>query len=375
MKRLHPQYVTGLMFLALMGAAGFFAARTFEEMRQPDVVIAGPGVTRVGSLADYHQPLRGTHGDTPVYYLESGNPGPTILVLGGVHPNEPAGFLAAVVLVENAVTKAGRIIIIPQASLSGFTCTDPLEGSPQHYDILTRNGTRRFRYGARGMNPLDQWPDPLVYLHYPSGQRLSGIETRNLNRSYPGRADGTFTEQVAYAIMRLIRVEHVALAFDLHEAAPEYPVINAIVTHEKGEEIAAAAMLDLELEDLDYTLELSPKRFRGLSHREWGDSTGAIPFLMETGNIMQGRLHGRSSPELILTGKDEMYLKAAAIGLVRIPYDSAGVPIRVRVGRHLAGIRALLDAFNAKFPERQAIVDNIPTYSDLEEHDLGYYLR
>ena len=70
-----------------------------------------------------------------------------------------------------------------------------------------------------------------------------------------------------------------------------------------------------------------------------------------------------------------MYLKAAAIGLVRIPYDSAGVPIRVRVGRHLAGIRALLDAFNAKFPERQAIVDNIPTYSDLEEHDLGYYLR
>ena len=42
-------------------------------------------------------------------------------------------------------------------------------------------------------------------MHASSGQKLSGSETRNLNRAYPGRPDGTFTEKVAYAITSLIR--------------------------------------------------------------------------------------------------------------------------------------------------------------------------
>ena len=49
-----------------------------------------------------------------------------------------------------------------------------------------------------------------------SGQQLSGSETRNLNRAFPGRADGTLTEQIAYAIMQLLEQENVDMGFDLH---------------------------------------------------------------------------------------------------------------------------------------------------------------
>src|SRR5437867_9239804 len=39
--------------------------------------------------------MAGTPYETPLYIRGSGNPGKTVLVLGGVHGNEPAGWLAA----------------------------------------------------------------------------------------------------------------------------------------------------------------------------------------------------------------------------------------------------------------------------------------
>src|SRR5690606_42089683 len=147
------------------------------------------------------------------------------LVLGGVHPDEFAGFVAALLLVERAHVEQGRLIVIPKSNASGFTHNLAGEGHPTHSEIETAGCVRRFLYGARSTNPVHQWPDPDVYVQ-ASGQQLSGSETRNLNRAFPGRPDGTLTEQVAYAIVQIIEQENVAMAFDLHEASPEYPVIN-----------------------------------------------------------------------------------------------------------------------------------------------------
>ncbi|MBE0556725.1 MAG: succinylglutamate desuccinylase/aspartoacylase family protein [Proteobacteria bacterium] len=369
------RHARALVFVVLTSGVGFLAAREFNTMREPDHLIPGAGVTRVTTLGEYHSDLLGASSGTPIYVLEGAEPGATLLVLGGVHPNEASGFLAAVVILEHATVTRGRLIVIPQASWGGYTCTDPMEAYPEHYAIPLANGERLFRYGSRGMNPVDQWPDPLVYLHHPSGQQLSGIETRNLNRCFPGRSDGTYTERVAYAIMQVLRTEEVDIAVDLHEAAPEYPVINTIVAHEKGTEIAATAILNLEFDDLQFTLERSPVRFRGLSHREWGDATKAYAFLMETGNIMQGRLRGKTSSELLLTGLDRMYLKAAAIGMVKIPYDSSGVPLDVRVGRHLQGLRALIDAYNDAHPERAITVTRLPSFAECTAEGVGAFLN
>lgn len=364
-----------LLLLALTGVFGFLAAREFRAMHRPDTIVPGEGVTEQATLGRYSPHLLGASGETPLYILEGRKPGGTLVVLGGVHPNEAAGFLSCVVIVENAIVDQGRVIVIPQASWGGYTCTDPMEAYPQQYAIGAGKGQRTFRYGSRGMNPIDQWPDPLVYLHYPSGQQLSGIETRNLNRCFPGRPDGTYTERVAHAIQQLLLRERADMAVDLHEAAPEYPVINTIVAHERGIEIAASAVLSLEFDELSFTLERSPVRFRGLSHREWGDATSAYAFLMETGNLMQGRLRGATGPELLLTGVDPMYLKAAKIGMVKIPYDSTGVSLNVRVGRHLQGLRALIEGYNSLHPERPIGLTRLPSYAECVASGVGAFLR
>ncbi len=369
----HRTRAIGLLLLVgiVCGAAG----AEFVQMWNADAFYPSPSLQRIDSLSSYFPPLRGTRGETRVFVFKGKDPGATFLLLGGTHPNEPAGLIAATVLVENIRMDAGTFIVIPQACASGFTCTDPLEGAPQFFSLKTAGGTRAFRFGGRAANIVDQWPDPLVYLHYPSGQQLSGNETRNLNRAYPGRPDGSLTEQTAYAIMRVIEIEEVDVAIDLHEAAPEIPIINALVTHEKGKDLAATAVLDLEFEDLQFALELSPENFRGLSHREWGDGTRVIPFLMETSNPIQGRLRGRTSEALIVDGTDPWYATAERLGTMRITYSQSGEPLTQRVGRHLAGIRALINAYNEQHPDRAFAVAGIPDYAGMLENGVEHYLR
>lgn len=368
--------IVAIAFLVVAIVLTAVASSEFMRMKKPDVVYPSSGLTKRSSLSAYCGSLKGTSGDTPVYFFDSKNPGATVLVLGGTHPNESAGFMAAFVLLENLKVEAGKFIVIPQACGSGFTCTDPLEGLPEFFAINGRHGVRQFRSGSRVSNPLDQWPDPLVYMHYPSGQSLSGFETRNLNRSYPGRVNGNFCERVGYAILNLIKSENVDVAFDLHEAAPEIPIINAIIGHEKCQDISAGAILELEMNSLTYALEVSPKNFRGLSHREWGDSSKVLPFLMETSNPIQGRLRGKTDADLITHGVDRFYAKAKKTANFRITYDEVnGYPLKVRVARHLAGISAILNAYNDKFPEKQIKYSNIPSYEEVTSNDVGYYLH
>jgi hypothetical protein len=367
---------TALLTLALSLALCSIAAVDFSKMHKPDILYPSPALTQKIKLSAYLPRIQNTNGDADVYIFDSGLPGATVLILGGTHPNEAAGFMAATLLLENIKVEAGRFIIIPQACSSGFTCTDPLEAYPEYYTIKTAAGERQFRFGSRVSNPLDQWPDPLVYAHYPSGQSLSGFESRNLNRSYPGREDGSLSEQTANAIMKCIEAENVDVAFDLHEAAPEIPIINAIVVHEKARDIGASAILDLEIDGLTYALEPSPVNFHGLSHREWGDSTNAIPFLMETSNPIQGRLRGKTSAELILNGNDQFYAKALTTAHFRITYDDKnGYPLKVRVARHLRGIKAILTGYNDAHPEKPVRYSDIPQYDELVTNGIGKYLK
>ncbi len=367
--------IRAVLFLLVSLAISFTAARSFLTMREAESIMTGKGVTHVGALSDYFRGLKGTQGDMDVYFLDGENPGATILVLGGTHPNEPAGFVTAVCLIENVRLAQGRLIVIPRANNSGFTHNDPQEGAPQYFTIPTTGGGRRFRFGSRYTNPIDQWPDPEIYLHYPSGQKLSGPETRNLNRAYPGRPNGSLTEKIAYAIMELMRHEGVSLAIDLHEASLEYPVINAVVAHPLANDLAAEAVLNLQMEGLDYSLEPSPERFHGLSHREWGDHLHIPAILMETANVVQGRYRGRTTPELTLTGKDPFHYEAAQHDLLKVPYPEEGIPLRERVGRHLQGIHQIAKAWSANHPEEAIIIENIPDYGNLLARGVGAFLH
>lgn len=364
-----------IVSLVALGMA-LIAGISFLEHRKPETIVRGPGVTEVRRLSAWFPALAGTPGDTDVYIFRGGEPGGSMLILGGTHPNEPSSFLSAVLLIENSVVRTGTLYVIPRANESGFTHNDPQEGAPLGYTLELGDGsTRYFRYGSRATNPVHQWPDPDVYIHAASGQTLSGNETRNLNRGYPGRPDGTLTERVCYAITELIRSEKIDISIDLHEASPEYPVINAIVAHERAMTVASYVVLGLEMFDITIGLEPSPKNLRGLTHRELGDTTNTLAVLMETANPSQGRLRSRTDEALVLTGKDPYYVKAQALGRLYVPFDEKGHPIEQRVGRHLAAIGEFAFALSMEYPDKALDIGDIPLYDDLMESGVGAFLK
>jgi len=364
---------TAMILLAIALLIMYITGRNFLTMRQPDVVIPADGFEK-RMLSDWFQGIGNTPADTPVFIQEGQEPGGTVLILGGTHPNEPAGYIAAVLFLERAQVQKGRLIVIPFANNTAFTHNSPQEGYPQYIRFLLPDGSvRTFRYGSRDTNPVYQWPDPDIYVHEPSGQRLAGSEMRNLNRAYPGQPNGVITQRIAFAILELIRKEDIDLAFDLHEASPEYPVVNAIVAHEKGLELGAMAAMDLEGRGIPFRLEPSPRNLRGLSHREWGDHTDVMAILMETGNPIQGRLRGRTDEALALTGKDKFYQKAAELGNLFIPYED-DQPIALRTARHVTAIMTFLEMLGFISEEKSVIVNNIPDYNDIIDKGVEAFL-
>ncbi|MBN1225130.1 MAG: succinylglutamate desuccinylase/aspartoacylase family protein [Candidatus Aminicenantes bacterium] len=366
--------ITGILILGMSAGISFFTGRQFLNMHHPDVFFPSTGLTSKKLLSEYFPALKKTQGDTTVYLFQGREEGGNILILGGTHPNEPAGFITTVVLLENINVKRGKIFILPQANISGFTHNDPHEGNPQYFSLRTEGKSRRFRFGSRLTNPVHQWPDPTLFIN-AAGQKLSGAEVRNLNRSYPGKAHGHLTEKIAFGIMELIQKEKIDLAIDLHEAAPEYPVVNAMVFHENTAELAAIASMDLQVQGVDLRLEASPPGLRGLSHREWGDHSYTLAVLLETANVSHGRLKGKPSASLIVEGKDRNYLKASKLGLLFVPFDEQGIPLKERVFRHLSSVKALLAGLEDILPEKAVTITDFPDIDTVREQGPGLYLQ
>jgi len=127
------------------------------------------------------QLMAGTPYQTSVFIFNSGISGPAVLVIGGTHGDEPAGYEAALRLVNRFFSeklKKGKLYIIPEANR-----------------ISVQNYRRR--------------------VHVPYGRK---IERGNLNRCYPGSADGLPMEQLAYQIQSLVIDNNITMLIDLHEA-------------------------------------------------------------------------------------------------------------------------------------------------------------
>lgn len=374
--KLEKSHISAIAILLVAAIIGGIAGMSFYTKRHfQEDIFTGEGVTETFKLSTYNENLAGTIADVDVYVLRGEKEGGSVLLLGGTHPNEPAGHMAAIVLEENAKVEQGTVYVIPNINNSAFTHNDPLDGSPQYMHFTTKNGeTRTFQYGSRATNPIDQWPDPDIYTH-TSGQSLSGSETRNLNRCYPGVEDGTISEQVAYAVTNMINTLEIDMEIDMHESSPEYAVNNATVAHERAMTIASEGVLDLQLAGISMSLEPSPVTLHGLTHRELGDFTNTYALLMEVGNPVQGRLRGYTDEDLILTGEDPCYVIAYDLGLLYVDYSSGDFPIELRVGRHLAGISAYINAFNNNSGEdKQIVVSGIPTYDEMVNGSLGDFL-
>jgi hypothetical protein len=280
-----------------------------------------------------------------------------------------------VVLLERADVSRGRLIVAPYANMMARTHTFPQDAHPQTFQFETTAGTTRtFRYGARTTNPVNEWPNPDIYIHPLSGQTMAGVERSNLNRTHPGVADGSITERLAYGFMELIKQEKVDLAVDLHEASPEYPVVEAMVADERGMELAAMVTMELEFEGIPMRLEPSPKNLRGLNHREWGENADVLGMLLETTNPSAGRFRGKTDEALILTGADKAYAKAAGLGRLYVPYESGAKPIADRVARHVTTVKLLADNLEYVREGKGVTLEGLPGYRELSDQGVGAFL-
>jgi len=81
-----------------------------------------------------------TQWETPYYVIDSGVEGPTLLITGGLHGNEPAGYRAAE-QIRHWPIQSGKIIVVPRVNSPGLEQgTRWLPGEPQ----ATRNANRNF---------------------------------------------------------------------------------------------------------------------------------------------------------------------------------------------------------------------------------------
>lgn len=345
-----------LMFSVVSADAAYF---------KPDVR-PGYGVTSSGFLSDYFSSIKKTNMDTPVYILDSGKPGATMLLMGGTHPRELAGAVAATVMIENASVTRGKLIVIPCTNASAMSVKDTNGIVPHYLPIKTRSGMRFLTYGDRRTDILDQGvDDPDKFVH-PSGFSLkNGAEARNLNRAYPGDPDGTPTQKLAFAIMELIRKEKVDFNLDLHESGtPDYHIDRKngevkrgsrlaymLICNPKAVEIGATAFFGLEEKGISLRLDQSNPSFRGLSHYEIGKITECSSFLSETPN--PGQDEWREVPDVI---NDPVY------------------PLKKRVGTDLEIIRFLAESYG-ELMEKEIIIDNIPLYKDMIKKGVGAFLN
>ena len=328
----------------------------------------GEGVTDQRKLSDYFLLLKDSNLDTDVFILDSGKPGATGLIIGGTHGNEMAGSVSALVALENAIVTEGKLIVIPYTNRSAQSVSDTRnEIDPRHL-IQSRGGERYLTYGDRRTDLADQKSnDPDEYRN-PGGYVLkNGKESRNLNRTYPGRKTGTPTEQLAYAIIALVEKEQVDFSLDMHEAnTPETDTQDngdyrpggnkrlsyTLVAHPRGLEIAAYALLAMEEDThISMKLEESNTAYRGLSHLEIGDATNCLSYLSESPNPGQDR--SRKNADVV---SDPKY------------------PLTHRVGMHLRLFKHLADAY-ADYNGESLKIENLPEYQDLLAGDIGQFLN
>jgi len=349
----HPTWLGCVLALVILAVGSLLAVSvgpTSHDIRP------GYGVTTLRWLSDYLPALAGTPGDSPVYVMEGKEEGGTLLLLGGTHPNEIAGVMAAVLCVERGRATVGRVFVVPHANNSAARHNNGTynSNSPQGIDLtITSEETRHFLYGDRYTQIEDQGPDPEVFVHEPSGLEFDGKEARNLNRNHPGKADGTLTQQISYALFQLVEQEQVNVVIDMHESSITSRLANMVVAHPRALDIGAMAILDLEMAGINMKLEVSQEDFHGLSHREFGDYTDAYAFLIETPNPGQER--SIEYPDVV---------------------SDPQAPLSHRVRTQLRTVMAILESYTLMATPDQAIGIEFPFQVDeLEGANLGEFLR
>lgn len=169
---LSRRYLHPLSLLLLVGCSSHYLTeqgrRIHEELVSNETIL-------------FRRFMENTIHQTPVFRFRGSEGGPAVLIIGGTHGNEKAGFEAAYRLLRRFADDPpdrGTLFLLPEANRRAVL-----------------KDSRRIRV--------------------PEGVEA---ERGNLNRCYPGDPEGLPMERMAYLITELIRREGIDLLLDLHES-------------------------------------------------------------------------------------------------------------------------------------------------------------
>lgn len=190
----------------------------------------------------------GTKWETPFFVINGENPGPTVVITGGIHGDEPAGAQAAE-QIRHWPLRSGRLIVIPRVNAPGL-----------------EEGTRRM--------PAVEKPH------------------NDLNRNFPKTKAGAEPHgELAMALWKLVEAEKPDWVIDLHEGYHFHQIhsksVGSSIIDVKGE--AADAVVPAMLQSVNESIEEKKKRFTRLRYpvddslaRAAHERLGATAMILET---------------------------------------------------------------------------------------------
>jgi len=166
----------------------------------------------------------------------------------------------------------------------------------------------------------------------------------------------------------------VDITIDIHGAETMFPVTNCIVAPQKSMRIATMTSLTVNaMEGFENHVEPSPSGFRGLSHREIGDFSDTMPFLLEAPLPYLDQPTGPKTMDLLLQGIDPFLLSLSKQKKLFVSYDESGWPMEKRVGQHCSVVLEIMNQFTRRNMDRAIRVSHAPRYADILKNGVGFY--
>jgi len=190
--------------------------------------------------------LEGTRWGTPYYVIDSGKPGPTVMVTGGVHGDEPAGAAAAGQIRHWTIAK-GKLVVLPRANVPGLEANQ---------------------------------------------RRLPNVkDSSDLNRNFPQKDDAKPLGQPADAIWDLVCRIRPDWLIDMHESANfrkkdaskvGCTIIPAVQDRVRPQAKAMIAAVNATIENEERRFILLRSAVKGSLVRSAGDRLGVRAMIVET---------------------------------------------------------------------------------------------
>ncbi|MBI5818531.1 MAG: succinylglutamate desuccinylase/aspartoacylase family protein [Verrucomicrobia bacterium] len=209
----------------------------------------------------------GTPSATPYYVRDSGVTGPTVVITGGVHGNEPAGAYAADQIRHWPITR-GKLIIVPRANVVALKADKRnIPGEPVEVANLNRNFPKASeKESPRGALALALWefvqrqkPAWCVDLHEGSDfNAMTGKSVGSSVIAFPTPDD----KAVALAIQTAVNAN---ITNQNHRFTLRGPPVDGSLARAAGEHLGAHAMI-LETTSKSQALSVRARQHRIMVH-------------------------------------------------------------------------------------------------------------